>query len=171
MRNAECHPERPIKALGLCASCYTAQRRTEQLAHAREKGQDLKALLITELRGGCNKCGYSLNPVALRFTATPNFDLNLTKNLLRPWGEVLEEAKHSSVLCLNCQAVAKVRPKAAPKPTEEIVECAYCGGKFIRKARSRTVYCPGKKCAGNAYQARYKARLAGMEYEGGVYMV
>ena len=67
-----------------------------------------KNVLVKMLGGKCTECGYKKSIRALSFhhenPSVKCFDISHNGNLMKPWEEVLEEARKCKLLCLNCHA-------------------------------------------------------------------
>ena len=80
----------------------------KQIAQNKEK-RNYRRRCLQEIKQtiGCIKCGYNEHACALHFDhrdpSTKNFPV--TKELLRPWDTLLDEAAKCDVLCANCHAV------------------------------------------------------------------
>jgi len=60
-----------------------------------------------KLSMGCVDCGYKKHPEALQFDHLPGLPKNfeISKSVLKPLDEVLEEIKKCQVVCACCHAI------------------------------------------------------------------
>jgi predicted nucleic acid-binding Zn ribbon protein len=72
----------------------------------KRRRKDRKAKLIEMMDGKCQVCGYNKCPAALAFhhVGEKRFTLSSSDLSHHTWEDILEEAKHCILLCMNCHA-------------------------------------------------------------------
>ena len=77
-----------------------------KLSRQRKRGQEIKAELIQQMGGGCNKCGYNRCQEALDFhhidPSTKSFPLTKRELGNKSRETIFEEAAKCKLLCANC---------------------------------------------------------------------
>ena len=106
--------EEAAKCLLMCANCH-AELEASTPGHVNSprsravvrRRRRVKAILVAEAGGACERCGYDRSPAALQFhhrdPATKDFGLSQA-GVARSLERCREEARKCTLLCANCHA-------------------------------------------------------------------
>jgi len=87
---------------------YKAKAKELNTKNNKVKRKERKEYIDTlKLSMGCVDCGYKKHPEALQFDHLPGLPKNfeISKSVLKPLDEVLEEIKKCQVVCACCHAI------------------------------------------------------------------